>query len=73
MNIISADMNPIRFYNQANEPDFMDIFPNNENIILRQKYIEGIYPVSWYKDHLIDKALNIQFQRIDGVSRVAET
>ena len=67
MSIISADMNPIRFYNQANEPDFTDIFPNNENIILRQKYIEGIYPVNWYKDHLIDKAVNLQFQ-IDGLS-----
>lgn len=67
MSIISADMNPIRFYNQANEPDFNNIFPNNENILLRQKWIEGIYPVSFYKDHIINKELSMQFQ-ISGLS-----
>jgi len=53
---------PLRFYRIDQQPDYADIWPNNDNVLQRQQWTEGVFAVEqWYKDHVINKLLSVQF------------
>lgn len=58
-------MNPLRFYEPAQLPNFLTRFPHMDNVSIKNKWIEGIYPGSFYKDFLINKQISLQFRILD--------
>ena len=56
--------NPIRFYN-PDSADYRDVFPNTDNYVHRVKQIEGVHPVQYYKDFLINKLVVFQVRMSD--------
>jgi len=56
---------PLRFYQIGSEPDYLTVWPTPDNIQQREQWQGGIYPVEyWYKDHIVNQLLSIQFSVI---------
>lgn len=55
-------MQPIRFYKPGSTPDWLNIFPNMDNIIHREKWIEGFWNTQYYSDWILNKEMIIQLR-----------
>lgn len=62
MSINIPDMNPIRFRNTDNDPDYSSIWPNYRNITQRVNNIPGMYATEYYRDHVVNRPLYLQFE-----------
>lgn len=72
MAVTLPGMNPIRFYKMSDEPDFLTRWPTAYNQQIGNKYIEGYYPATWYKDFVINQQIDVQFQVPIGQSLTFE-
>lgn len=63
-------MNPIRFRNPSSDPDYISVWPNYRNVTQRTEYIKGLYPTQFYKDHIINSELKIQFETTTTYERI---
>lgn len=68
MSVFIPIMNPLRFYNPSELPNFSSIWPLMDNTKQRIQYQKGIYAQKhWYKPFLINTAIDLQFA-VNGLS-----
>lgn len=63
-------MNPIRFRNTDSDPDWITAFPNYVNITQREENFTGMYPSDFFKDHITNRAIIVQFQTTTSYERI---
>lgn len=68
MSIRNRKMNPIRFRDLSEEPDFITKWPNQYNAKLRVRNYAGINPISWYKEWVINRTISLQFRIISELT-----
>ncbi len=56
------DMNPLRFRETSNDPDYSTLWPNYRNITQRVNNIPGMYATQFFKDHIVNRTITIQFE-----------
>ena len=69
MAILIPDMNPIRFRNTSNDPDYATLWPNYRNITQRVNYTPGMYKTEFFKDFITNRAITLQFGSTTSYTR----
>lgn len=70
MAIRIPDMNPLRFFDPNEEPDFYTKFPNGYNQQQRVDYYPGINATKFFRDHVINQQLSLQFGMYTPLNQV---
>jgi hypothetical protein len=56
-------LNPIRFYNSGQTPNYSTRFPNIDNITQRYNWAPGVHPSMWYKEWRTGQTMYLQFEQ----------
>ena len=55
------DINPLRFYREADAPDYLTRWPNDYNTLQREDYYPGINATKFFKDFVVNHEISLQF------------
>lgn len=66
MPIQIPDINIVRFYQSDKAPNYTNYMPTDYNSVLGVKYQDGVYPVKYTREHVINDAIKFQ-ARVDSV------
>ncbi len=68
MAIQNPILNPIRFYDPTQLPNYADRWPNMDNIDFYVEYQKGIYASQFYQDFRLNEEMTIQFRYDSSVT-----
>lgn len=61
-------LNPMRFYNATELPNYSDRWPQMDNVSMFIEWQKGVYASKFYRDYVLNEEMKIQFQFDSAIS-----